>query len=394
MSQPVVITGIGVVCSVGIGRGEFWEALTLGASGVDETPEELRGDMGAAFAAPAMDFQVEDFLPSEKNYLDRHSELGFAAMKLALDDAKLALPSGHPDRVGLALGACWGNAGTMQTFYDRVLDKGPKFAPPILFPHAYANTTDSLLSIEYEIKGPNANFTSGMTAGADALAFAAECVRLGRADVMLAAGVDALSPFVLQGSQLAGLAGDDASGPFRDGRNGHVPGEAGVVLVVEAAESAQARGVTALAEVAGCGVGQGDGLPARIESAMRAAMSDAGADRVDAVFACANGSAELDAAEAQALKSVLGDELDSVPITALKAALGETFAAAGPAHAAAACLAAAHGLVPSTPDSDAGELLAPVSADAQEAELNAVLVNVADPGGSAMSFVLRPEPGR
>ena len=247
MSKRIVVTGIGAVCSVAIGREELWESLSLGASGVDETPEHLQVDGQPEFAAPAMDFEVEEYLRSEKNYLDRHSELGFVATKLALDDAQLTLPGERAERVGLALGTCWGNPDTMTTFYAKVLEKGPRFAPPILFPHAYANTTTSLLSIEYEIKGPNANFTSGMTAGADAVAWAVECLVCDRADVMLVAGIDALSQFVLQGYSLRGDYGSDESLPFHENRSGLVAGEGGVVLVVESAENAAGRGAAPLA---------------------------------------------------------------------------------------------------------------------------------------------------
>lgn len=389
MNDPIVVSGIGVVCSVAIGRGEFWEALSLGATGVDVSSEEARTGEGPELVAEAMDFDIDQYLPSEKNYLDRHSELGFAATKLALDDAKLALPCEDADRVGLALGTCWGNPDTMMAFYGRAIDKGPKFAPPILFPHAYPNATDSLLSIEYEIKGPNVNFTSGMAAGGDALAWALECVRRDRADLMLVAGIDALSQFVVQSSCAAGWCGSDGAMPFHDGRSGFVPGEAGAVVLIEPAERAIARGAAPVAEILGCGQGAGAELAGRMEAAMTRAMADAGVEEVDAVFAAANGSPALDEAEATALKNVFGERISRTPVTALKAALGETFAAACPLHCAAAGLSLAHGLLPPTAEVEPGHHLIPLLGEAHQTDARTALVNVADPGGSAMSVVLR-----
>jgi len=296
----------------------------------------------------------------------------------------------EPERVGLGVGTAWGNPNTMMAFYGRALDKGPKFAPPILFPHAYPNTTNSLLSIEYEIKGPNANFTSGATAGADAAAWARECLALGRADVMLVMGVDALSAFVLQGLVASGALGTDEAGPFDRDRRGFIAGEGAAALVLEPLGRAKDRGAIPLAAIAGCGVGTGANLATRIESAMRRALRDAGVGRVGAVFAAANGSADLDDAEARAIRALLGDELAHTPITALKAGLGETFAAAGPLHLAAAALAVEHGTVPPTPETDPDRTLLPLVAEPVVGELESVLVNVVDSGGSAWSFVLEP----
>ncbi len=393
MSQAVCITGVGVVSSIGVGADEFWESLLLGASGVDETPPEWAAERGAPFAARAMDFDPADYLRSEKNYLDRHSELGFAALKLALDDAGLAWPAQEPLRAGIALGTCWGNMATMQRFYDTAIEKGPRFAPPILFPHAYANTTASLLAIEYEIKGPHANFTSGLCAGADALAWAVESLRRGRADVMVALGVDALCQPLVQCFGLSGEAGGEESRPFHEARDGFIPGEGAAALVLERADHARARRANPYAALAGVGAGVGRDLPVRIDTAMRRAWEDAGASGADAVFAAANGSQQLDWAEAAAINDVLGDAVGDAPVTALKAGLGEMFAAAAPMLAAAAALSIARSLTPPTPDAEGEGFLLPLPVDPVVGALDAALVNCIDPRGAAMSFLLRKPEG-
>ena len=144
-----------------------------------------------------------------------------------------------------------------------------------------------------------------------------------------------------------------------------------------------------MAEVAGRGYGVGTDLGSRMASAMASAMADAGVAEIDAVFAAANGSVELDAAEAEALGGVLGERAGRTPVVALKASLGETFAGAGPLHCAAAGLSLAEGLLPPTAEVEPGRHLVPLLADAQQTDAQTALVNVADPGGAALSIVLR-----
>ena len=245
MNQRVVITGIGPVSAIGVGREAFATALTAGKNGFIREPLTATS-AESAWTAPIRDFHVEEFLESQKAYLDRSSQFAFAAAALALEDAGLT-PS--PD-MGIILGTAYGSMETMLAFYDGVLEKGPRFAKPFLFPHAYANTAISLLAIEYGLKGFHLCLASGFTAGAAALAEAYAQIRTGRSTVILAGGCDALSPALLQGCRLAGwLANGSDTVPDPHSTGGIIPGEGAAILVIEAREHALARGAIPLAEI-------------------------------------------------------------------------------------------------------------------------------------------------
>jgi len=163
----VVITGVGPVSAIGIGREQFFAGLREGRSGIapiasfDTTPYRSK------LAAEIAHFDVKEYLESEKAYLDRASELAFAGMSLALEDADLDARKLDSGGTALLLGSAFGNLGTLGVFFDDFVKKGPRLVKPILFPHTYSNTTISLLAIEYGLTGYHVNFSAGaVSAGA------------------------------------------------------------------------------------------------------------------------------------------------------------------------------------------------------------------------------------
>lgn len=228
MSAQVAVTGVGPVSALGIGRADYLAGLEKGAQagGAD---------------VPLQGFRVEDYLESQKGYLDRASGFLFAAAALSLEDAGLDPASANRTRFATAAGSVHGCLSTMRAFFQDVAAKGPRFAKPVLFPHAYHNTPLSLLCIEYGLRGPSSHFSSGPEAGLQAIAWAAEQIALGRADLALAGGFEAL----------CGLALTD--GPA---------GEGAAMLVLESPEHARGRGaaVHAVLEPSAAGEG-GDAAP-------------------------------------------------------------------------------------------------------------------------------------
>ncbi|MFQ6134171.1 MAG: beta-ketoacyl synthase N-terminal-like domain-containing protein, partial [Armatimonadota bacterium] len=192
MAQTVVITGVGPISAIGIGREDFCGGLDEGRMGI-RPPERVQvGDTGVENVAECLDFYVEDYLESEKTYLDRASELLLAACHLALEDGALGARAMDHERIGLSIGTAYGCLGTMADYYRRVLEKGARFASTVLFTHTYANTPISLASIEYGIMGPTNTVCTGVTSGAGAISYAFDLLRHGRTDAMLAGGMDAL----------------------------------------------------------------------------------------------------------------------------------------------------------------------------------------------------------
>ncbi len=262
----VVVTGIGPICAIGIGREDFTSGLSEGREG-RRAPERLQGEWpDAPLLAECLDFVVEDYLETEKTYLDRCSELVLASCALVLQDAGLAWRELAHDRFGLAVGTAFGCLDSMHTVTARVQAKGLRFASPMIFTHSFANSPASLAAIEYQIEGPVTTTCTGDTSAATALQFAFDLVRWGRADLMLAGGADALSEPLLSAL--------DAAGGLPSGR---VPAEGACLWALESARAAEARGAKVLAELAGVGLG----TP---QVAAEAAATDAGLNATPDVF--------------------------------------------------------------------------------------------------------------
>lgn len=401
-----MITGVGPVSAAGLGRHAFWDALAAGRSGIGEITLFDAEPYRARHAAELQHFRVEDYLRTPKTYLDRASEISFAALELAIRDAGLDPGAGNWEGAGLAFGTALGAQGTAQLFFDGFLAKGPRLVKPVLFPNTYANTAVSLLAIEYKIGGPHLCFTAGCVSAAAALAAAFDWIRAGRAELVFAGGVDALSEVALAGCEQAGWlspgeGGEEHCAPFDRDRNGFVLGEAGAMLVLESEEHARRRGAPSRGELLAAALGAappgraGDSaaVAAALTGSMRAALSAAGRTlrELDWIVATANGSILADRAEADALMACgVGT---APPVSSLKGMTGETLGAAAALALCAACSAGEHGLVPATvglhePDAATAGALPLVRDGAVARPVNTVLMNAADPGGAVATLIM------
>lgn len=233
VNRRTVITGLGPISAIGIGREDFAAGLREGREG-RRAPERLVGH-GLPLLAECLDFVVEDYLESEKTYLDRCSELTLAACALAWQDAGIDWRELDHTRVGLCLGTAYGCLDSLENMTARVQKKGVRFGSPVIFTHSFANSPTSLTAVEYKLEGPTSTFCVGEASAASALDFAARIISDGRAEVVLAGGVEALS------LPLLGYLGLEPPE--------WVPGEGACLLVLESEEHAGARGATVLAEV-------------------------------------------------------------------------------------------------------------------------------------------------
>ena len=321
----MLITGLAPITPIGIGREDFLAGLAEGRVGI-RPPERIEvGDTGVQNVAECLDFYVEDYLESEKTYLDRASELLLAACHLALTDGSLDARGMDHERIGLSIGTAYGCLGTMAEYYRKVLEKGAKFASTVLFTHTYANTPISLASIEYGIMGPTNTVCTGVTSGAGALCYAFDLLRHGRTDAMLAGGMDALCQPLFDGLAAEGLLGAGDPKPMDAQRDGFCLGEGAGLVLVERAQCAEARGATPLARLMGHGMAQG-GAEA-VAAAAKAALADAAVSTADVgcVITGASGSVKSDAEELTGLAQAWDGSLP--PVTTLKGTIGETLAA-------------------------------------------------------------------
>jgi len=227
--KQVVMTGIGPVAAVGIGRAAWRQGIAKGASGV--SPLTLFAAEHPT--AEVRDFDIDAILPSQKTYLDRASAFTLAAGHLALEDAGLSAEQRDRARAGIVLGSEFGCLPTMQIYTAALQQKGARLANPLLFSHMYVNTPTSLAAIEFGLGGHHGTF-AGAAAGPQALESAREALLLGRADVILAIGVDVISEPLYHALAAEGALGDDALG------------EGACALVLESEEHAAQRGVAGI----------------------------------------------------------------------------------------------------------------------------------------------------
>ena len=404
--RRVVITGVGPVSAVGVGRQAFFDGLRAGRTGIGPITAFPADRFTSKLAAEVRGFDVRDYLETEKTYLDRASQLAFAAMSLAMEDANLDPRGMDRSSCGLILGSAVGCLESAELFFADFLEKGPRFVKPIIFPHTYANTAVSLLAIEYGLDGYHLDFASGVTSSAAAILQGYDRVRTGRDPVVFAGGVEALSPLLLRGFELSGLlspsdgGGAEGCAPFDAARNGFVLGEGAGMLVLEEAEHARQRGASVLAEIVGGGMASA--LPAagdaeRPESgmarAMRRACRSAGADapRPGYISAAARGGRGFDRAEALAIRDVLGERSADVPVGSVKPLLGEVLGADGALRTIAAAGALQTRFVPPTLNLKQAEgdlALRFVGEEGIAGEIGTVLVNSIDPGGSVVCLAV------
>lgn len=359
----VVVTGIGVVSSLGVGVEDTWRTLLAGESGAGPITLFDASEHRVQAACEASDFRPGDFLEHRAaRRMDRFAQLAVAAGKLALAEAGM---EGDSDRMGVIVASGAGGGATREAQLAVLHERGPDRVSPLAIPATVPNMAAAQVSITLGARGPVTAACTACAAGTDSIGLAAATLRRGAADVMLAGGADAMiTPLWVAGFDamrvLAHPEGDpaDAPRPFDVDRHGFLIGEAGAVLVLEREEAARARGARVIAEVLGYGASADayhltDPNPtgASQARAITAALvdGDLSPSRVGYVNAHGGGSGSGDPAEVRALRTALGDEVArGVPISGTKASHGHCMGAAGALEAAICAMAVNDGVVPAT----------------------------------------------
>ncbi|WP_217914122.1 beta-ketoacyl-ACP synthase II [Miltoncostaea marina] len=361
----VVMTGIGVVCPLGIGREEMWRSVVEGRSGAGMITRFDASDLPVRIACEAHGFEPADFMDRRAaRRMDRYAQLSVAAAHLAVSDAGLAI-----DRDGEGIGAIIGNGGSGTVSREEqhrvMVERGPDRVSPFAIPLSVANMGAGQVSIELGLRGPVTAVCTACAAGTDSIGTAAEIIRRGDARAMLAGGGDTLiSPYFVAGfdaMRVLSRRNDDPAGaarPFDRDRDGFLVGEAGAVVVLEPLEDALARGATILCEVAGYGasadahhITDPDPSGRAQARAVRAALADAGLEpaEVDHVNAHGGASKPGDPTEIRMLRDALGEDIASrVAVSATKSMHGHCMGATGALEAAITALALREGVLPPT----------------------------------------------
>ncbi len=406
MARTVVISGIGVLSPIGIGRDNYWEGLFQGKTGFRKTTLFDTAPFQVHHAGEISDFDPLALLGKKGlRDLDRSTRLICSAAKLAIDDGKLEITEHNTHSMGVSIGTTFGSLHSISQFDRSGLIEGPRFVNPSHFPNTVINSPASQVSIRYKIKGFNTTISTGFCASLDAVSYAADFIRLNRADVVLAGGVEELCEETFMGFHKLGcLSGTDGSEPvccpFDARRNGTILSEGAAILVLEDEEHALNRGAAIHARVLGYGNAfdpsadssfnhEGQGLKNAIVHALKDASLNP--EDIDYISACSNSTRGLDRMETRVIKEVFEKHAYTIPVSSIKSMVGESFSASGALSLAAAIGAIQKGMVPSTanyqekdPECD----LDYVPGAARKKQIQNVLVTSADPYGQNSAVIV------
>src|SRR3954453_22437462 len=361
--RRVAITGIGAVTPLGNDAPSTWAAAGAGRSGIDFIRAFDASGYPVKVAAEVKDFDPTGLAPpKEVRRTERNVLLALAAAREAVDDADFT--DFDPDRVGIVFGSAIGGVVGIVQQAEVLRDRGPDRISPFFIPSVLVDTASGQLAISLGIRGPNYAPVSACATGSHAVGEAAELIKRGDADAMLAGGTEAaIQPIILAGFvAMRGLAAEDdhpprASRPFDATRAGFVMGEGACVLVLEELEAAKARGATMYAEVLAYGTSNDGHHMAQPEpeaigvgEMMRAAIERAGLKPADVGYINAHGTSTPlgDAAETKAIKDVFGDHAYELAVSSTKSMMGHCFGAAGAIEAMMCVLALHEGKLPPT----------------------------------------------
>ena len=360
MHKRVVVTGIGAVTPIGIGKDEFWENLVQGKSGV-KTIDHLR-DFPTYMAATIDHFEPQDFMEKrDVKKMDRFTHFAQAAAKMAIDDAKLDLSREDRERIGVIVGTGIGGLDTIEKQFKILLDKGPRRVSPFLVPMLIANMASGYISITYGLRGPNTTLVTACASGTHSIGEAYRILQRGEADVMIAGGAEAPVTSIAFAGFCAARAmstrndePEKASRPFDSKRDGFVMGEGAGVLIMETVEHAARRNAPIYAEIVGYGMSgdahhvtapDPDGQGAFL--CMQRALRDAGLQpkEVDYINTHGTSTEYNDKIETLAIKRLFQEHAPKLALSSTKSMIGHLLGAAGGVEMVATLLSMQKGVV-------------------------------------------------
>lgn len=370
-NRTVVVTGIGATTPLGGDAASTWEGLVAGKSGVRALEQEWAAEQAVRIAAQIAVEPSEVIPRPQARRLDRSAQFALIAAKEAWADAGFTDRAGEgentavdPDRLGTVIASGIGGVTTLLDQYDVMKEKGVRrvspHTVPMLMPNSPAANVGLLVGARAGVHTP----VSACASGAEAIGYAIEMIRTGRADVVVAGGTEAAIhplPIAAFGNMMAMSKNNEnptgASRPYDTGRDGFVMGEGSGVVVLESAEHAAARGARVYAEAIGQGISadghdivqpepEGRGISAALRNLL--AGTDLDPTEIVHVNAHATSTPAGDVAELKALRNVFGDEVDHMAVSATKSMTGHLLGGAGGVETVAAVLALYHRVAPPT----------------------------------------------
>jgi len=369
LKKRVVITGLGAVTPVGIGKDEFWQALLAGKSGVSTITRFDASQYTTQIAGEVKGFDAVEYIDKkEAKRMDRCTHFAVAATKMAFTDSGMDLDAEDKTRIGTMVGTGIGGMDTLHDQFKNLFDKGPGRVSPFFVPMMIGNMAAGQTSITFGLQGPCSCVVTACATGTNAIGDAFKVIQRGDADVMVAGGTEAaVSPIAVAGfcsmkaMSTRNAEPEKASRPFDKDRDGFVMGEGAGIVILESLEHAEARGANIYAEVIGYGF-NADAYhmtapaPEGVQAAncMGMALRDAGIapEAVDYINAHGTSTPMNDKNETLAIKALFGEHAYKIAVSSTKSMTGHLLGASGGIECIATALSLANDIVPPTINCD------------------------------------------
>ncbi|MDD5013895.1 MAG: beta-ketoacyl-ACP synthase II [Atribacterota bacterium] len=365
MINRVVITGIGLVTPIGIGKEEFWQSLIQGKSGIDKISYFDTSEYPTKIAAEVKNFDYMNFIsPKEVNRMDKSTQFSIVSAMLALEDSKLEITKKNSYSTGVIIGSGIGGIGTFEKQHKILLEKGPRRVSPFFVPMMISNISAGEIAIKIGAKGPNGVIATACASSTHAIGIAFKLLRQGDAQIILSGGTEAaISPMALAGfCKMKVLSTQNnepnrASRPFDSERDGFIMGEGAGILILETLKHAKNRNANIYAEILGFGMTadayhitapapDGEGAIKAIEIALADAKINP--SQIDYINAHGTSTPLNDKLETLAIKKVFGRHAYDLKISSNKSMTGHLLGASGGVEAIATALTVNNNIIPPT----------------------------------------------
>jgi 3-oxoacyl-[acyl-carrier-protein] synthase II len=365
INRRVVVTGIGVLSSIGFGKKDFWDGLSKGRSGVSLIEAFDTSDFTTRFAGEIKNFNPSLYIhPKRLKRMDRTSQYAVACAKMAIEDAGIDPKCNGADKTGVIIGTAMAGHGYILEQHTTLMERGPMRINPFTALASFPDACASNVSIELGVTGPSFSIATACSSASDACGYAFEAIRSGTLDFLIMGGAEAsIYPGILAAFCVARALStrnetpQAASRPFSGDRDGFVLGEGAGMLVLEEYEHAKKRGAHIYAEILSHGmtcdayhmtVPDPEGKEA--SRAMNMALAAAGLNPEDINYINAHGTSTPlnDKTETGIIKKVFKEHAPKIPISSAKSMLGHLIGAAGSVELVATLLAMEHSVIPPT----------------------------------------------
>jgi len=354
VQNRVVITGLGVVSSIGVGKDDFWSNLTAGKSGISEISSFDTSGLDNHMGGEIKDFDPYGFVEFAHD-TGRASQLVLAATKLAINDAKLDIFNIGHDHVGVIIGTTMGESQVLETINHTWFEKGEDEVNPALILEYPDKVLADNVSLKFSLRNNNLVIPTACSAGNYSIGYGFDLIKRGKAKAIIAGGGDAFSRMAFIGfSRLYAMAPEKCQ-PFDKNRKGMIVGEGAGILILEELESAKKRGARIYAEILGYGLScdafhmtapRAEGIVKAIAKAIK--ESRIKKEDVGYISAHGTGTPANDKSESWAIQKVFGKSVKKVPTSSIKSMLGHTMGAASAIEAITCCLALEKSVIPPT----------------------------------------------